>query len=177
MATERAARIRPATVEDAAALSLVGSATFLESFANLHSGANILAHCARNHSAEYYARALADSRAAAWLLQAMPGEAPVGYALLAPADVPVPDLRDDDLELKRIYLLQPFQGGGHGRRLVEAAATHARGLGADRLLLGVWSINVAALRFYAQLGFRRAGERTFHIGEQACSDHLLALKL
>lgn len=177
MADARAARIRRAGPEDAAALSLVASATFLESFANLHSGANILAHCARNHSADAYARWLAHPRAAAWLLEVMPGAAPVGYALLAPADVPVPDLRDDDLELKRIYLLQPFQGGGWGRQLVVAAAEHARTLGAARLLLGVWTINHAALEFYARLGFTIAGERTFHIGEQACSDHLLALRL
>ena len=177
MAAPRPAQLRRAAPDDAAALSLVGSATFLESFANLHSGANILSHCARHHSAAAYARWLADPRAAAWLVEAMPGQAPVGYALLAPADVPVPDLRDDDLELKRIYLLQPFQSGGWGRRLVTVAADHARTLGAQRLLLGVWSINEAALEFYARLGFTLAGERTFHIGEQACSDHLLALPL
>ncbi len=49
MAGPKAARVRLATPADAAALSLVGSATFLETFAGLHSGADILAHCERNH--------------------------------------------------------------------------------------------------------------------------------
>ncbi len=101
----------------------------------------------------------------------------MGYAVLAPADVPVPDPRPDDLELKRIYLLQPFQGGGWGRRLMDTAVEHARRLGGERLLLGVWTVNEEALRFYARYGFVRAGERRFRIGERECSDHLLSLTL
>jgi ribosomal protein S18 acetylase RimI-like enzyme len=173
----RAAQVRLATPADAAALSLVGSATFLETFANLHSAADILAHCQRNHSVEVYSRWLAQPRAAAWLLEAQPGDAPVGYAVMAPADVPVPDPRPDDLELKRIYLLQPFQGGGWGRRLMDAVVERARSLGSQRLLLGVWTVNEDALRFYARYGFTRAGERTFWIGDRQCADHLLALAL
>jgi len=177
MRATRAARLRPATADDADALSLVGSATFLETFANLHSVVDILAHCRRNHAPEVYRRWLADARSAAWLVGAQPGDAPVGYAVLAPADVPVPDPRDDDLEVKRIYLLQPFQGGGWGRQLMDAAVAHARRLGSRRVLLGVWTVNEEALRFYAAYGFVLAGKRQFWIGDRECSDHLLALTL
>ena len=177
MSVIRAARVRLATPVDAPALSLVGSATFLETFANLHSAADILAHCQRNHAPAVYERWMSDPRAAAWLVEAQPGDAPVGYAVLAPADVPVPDPRADDLELKRIYLLQPFQGGGWGRALMDAAVEHARALGSRRLLLGVWTVNEDALRFYARYGFVLAGQRQFWIGDRECSDHLLALTL
>jgi GNAT superfamily N-acetyltransferase len=124
-----------------------------------------------------YERWIADPRGAAWLLEAQPGDAPVGYAVLAPADVPVPDPRDDDLEIKRIYLLQPFQGAGWGRRLMDAAVQGARERGAKRLLLGVWTVNEDALKFYAHYGFTLAGKRQFWIGATECSDHLLALAL
>lgn len=177
MAIARPARVRLATAADAPALSLVGSATFLETFANLHSAADILAHCQRNHAPAVYERWIADPRGAAWLLEAQPGDAPVGYAVLAPADVPVPDPRDDDLEVKRIYLLQPFQGAGWGRRLMDAAVEGARERGAKRLLLGVWTVNEDALKFYASYGFTLAGKRQFWIGATECSDHLLALAL
>lgn len=176
-AAAHAARVRRCTAEDADALSLIGSATFLETFAGLHTAKDILAHCRRNHAPEAYARWLADPRAAGWLLEAQPGDAPVGYALLASADVPVPDPRPDDLELKRIYLLQPFQHGGWGRRLMDAAVAHARELGSRRLLLGVWTVNEDALKFYARYGFTLAGARQFWIGDKECSDHLLALAL
>ena len=177
MPVPRAARLRPATPADADALSLVGSATFLETFANLHSAVDILAHCQRNHAPEVYRRWLAEPRAAAWLVGAQPGDAPVGYAVLTPADVPVPDPREDDLEIKRIYLLQPFQGGGWGWRLMDAAVAQARRWGSRRVLLGVWTVNEDALRFYARYGFALAGQRQFWIGDTECSDHLLALAL
>lgn len=169
--------VRKATAADAAALALVGQATFLESFAGLHTGFDILAHCERNHSVATYAGWLADPQYDLWLLGAVPGDAPLGYAVMSPADVPVPDPRPDDLELKRIYLLHPAQGGGFGRRLMQAAIDRARARGAKRLLLGVWSINTAALAFYARIGFERVGTRTFRIGAQDCDDHLLGLAL
>lgn len=177
MATNRPARVRLATMADAPALSLVGSATFLETFANLHSAEDILAHCHRNHAPAVYERWMSDPRGAAWLLGAQPGDAPVGYAVLAPSDVPVPDPRDDDLEVKRIYLLQPFQGAGWGRKLMDAAVEGARERGAKRVLLGVWTVNEDALKFYSRYGFTLAGKRQFWIGATECSDHLLALAL
>jgi diamine N-acetyltransferase len=169
--------LRAANPADAAALALVGQATFLETFAGLHTAANILAHCERQHAPRVYADWLADARCAAWLLEAVPGNAPVGYAVMAPADVPVPDPHPDDLEIKRIYLLHRYQRGGWGRRLMDAAIAHARARGSSRLLLGVWSTNEAALAFYERIGFTRAGTRTFRIGAQDCVDHLLALAL
>jgi len=44
---------------------------------------------------------------------------------------------------------------GHGRALLDAAATWARAKGAEELLLTVWSGNVDAERFYERLGFGR----------------------
>ncbi|HXS14095.1 MAG TPA: hypothetical protein VN734_15450, partial [Acidobacteriaceae bacterium] len=45
-------RLRHATLEDAPALALVGSATFLEAFTWMLPGADIIVHCAKNHTAE-----------------------------------------------------------------------------------------------------------------------------
>ncbi|MET0293088.1 MAG: GNAT family N-acetyltransferase [Steroidobacteraceae bacterium] len=171
------AKVRRAGPADAAALSLIGQATFLESFAGLHTGRDILAHCERNHSVATYAGWLADERYDQWLLEAQPGDAPVGYAVLSPSELAMDESRPDDLELKRIYLLQPAQGRGYGRLLMQAAIDRARERGSRRLVLGVWSINREALAFYARLGFVKAGSRTFRIGAQDCEDHLLGLAL
>ena len=171
------AALRAATRADADVLSLVGQATFLETFAGLHTAQNILAHCRRQHAPRVYAGWLADARCDAWLVEAASGNAPVGYAVMAPADVPVPDPRPDDLEIKRIYLLHRYQGAGWGRRLMDAAIARARARGAGRVLLGVWTANTDALAFYSRIGFALAGTRTFRIGEQECSDHLLGLRL
>lgn len=168
------ARLRRAVEADAGALALLGRATFLESYAGILPVTDILAHCERQHAPEVYAGWLADPRCDIWLVEAVQGAAPVGYAVLAPADVPVADPRPDDLEIKRIYLLHRFQGAGWGRRLMEACAEGARERASSRLLLGVYSRNEAALAFYAHIGFERAGERRFRVGATDYHDYLLA---
>lgn len=169
--------LRACTPADAAALALVGQATFLETFAGVLEGQGILGHCQREHSVERYAGWLQDARLAAWLAEAEPGGAPIGYALLAPAALPVDDPREDDLELKRIYLLQRFQGLGLGAALMHAAVEAARARGARRLLLGVYAENAAAIAFYSRHGFRTVGRRRFNVGGREYDDAVLALDL
>lgn len=50
--------IRLAGAADAKALALIGAATFLETFAEVHTGAEIVAHCEAEHSVSAYERLL-----------------------------------------------------------------------------------------------------------------------
>ncbi len=169
--------LRPCTSADAAALSLVGQATFLDTFAGILNGADILGHCARQHSQDFYSNILGKDGSHAWLAEAEPGAAPVGFLLLARPDLPIADPAPDDFEVKRIYLLNRFHGGGIGRRLMDAAVRHARDRGSRRLLLGVYGKNDAAIAFYERYGFTRAGTRTFRVGGHDYHDLVLALRL
>ena len=92
---------------------------FLESYANLLPAEDILAHTEKNHAPAVYAAWLADPRFSCWLVEAGPGKAPVGYMVLSPPDLQLADLAASDLEVKRIYLLHPFQRRGLGRALME----------------------------------------------------------
>ena len=168
--------IRRAHVGDEEALALVGQATFLETFSGKLDGAAIVEHCRRAHSAAHYRDWLDDARSALWLAEASPGDAPVGYSVVAPPDLPSADL-SCDLELKRIYLLGRYQGSGIGRRLLAAAIEHASLLGAPRLLLGVYAGNDSAIRFYRRQGFTHLTDRKFTVGGQAYDDHVMSLVL
>ena len=159
---------------DEDALALVGAATFLETFAGLLPGADLLKHCRVQHAAAQYAAWLADANYRLCLAEL--GGAPVGFAVLSPPDLPVA-MTADDIELKRIYLLQRFQGGGLGRRLLSWSANEAREMGRKRLLLGVKADNTAALAFYERMGFERIGERKFLVGNLWCDDFILSLAL
>ena len=170
-------RLRPCVAGDEAALALVGQATFLETFAGILGGADIVRHCANAHVAEVYRAWLDDPACALWLAEAAPGEAPVGYAVVAPAQLPLADADPSDLELKRIYLLSRFHGGGWGKRLLAAAVAHARAAGAKRLLLGVYDGNAAAIGFYERCGFRALGTRRFNVGGRDYDDRILGLAL
>lgn len=172
-----ATHIRRAHAGDAGALALAGAATFLETFAGILHGRDIVEHCRVQHAAEVYSAWLADPACASWLAETDRGDAPVGYAVVAPAKLPLADVSDDDLELKRIYLLSRFHGGGVGRELMRHAVAESRARGARRLLLGVYAGNARALAFYARNGFRQVGERSFQVGRNTYGDAILALHL
>lgn len=171
------AKIRRCGPGDEQALALVGSAAFLEAFAGVISGRDIIGHCQRQHSEDKYEGWLRDPKSAVWIAEVDPGRAPVGYLVLTVPDLPVADLGPGDLEVKRIYLLHRFQGSGIGARLMDAARTHAVSQGARRLLLGVYRDNTAAIGFYERLGYQRIGTRTFKVGENTYNDIVLALDL
>lgn len=169
--------IRRCDPDDAATLSLIGQATFLESFAGILPGQDILRHCAHQHGVEKYAAWLRDPAATIWLVEVEPKQAPVGYLVMTTPDLPLADLSPSDREIKRIYLLHRFQGAGIGRQLMEQASTHALAHHVRRLLLGVYAHNRDAIHFYEKLGYRPVGQRLFKIGEKLCEDLILGLTL
>ena len=168
--------IRPCGPQDAEALALVSRATFLESFADVLPAADILVHCEVQNRPELYRDWLASPDWRAWLATAEGTGSPLGFALTCPPDLPV-EPGPADVELKRIYLLHRFQGGGTGAGLLAAAEAAARHDGFSRLLLGVYSRNDQALGFYARQGFNPVGVRTFRVGANDYDDLVLAKPL
>jgi len=170
-------QIRRCALGDEAALALVGQATFLETFSGVLGGRDIITHCANAHSVELYRTWLADSGYALWLVETSPGNAPVGYMVVARAQLPLSDATDDDLELKRIYLLSKFRGGGVGKQLVAVAEQYSRARRAARLLLGVYAHNRSAISFYERHGFSKLGDRKFNVGGQDYDDSIMGMPL
>ncbi|MGJ3626486.1 GNAT family N-acetyltransferase [Sphingomonas sp. MMS24-JH45] len=125
-------------------------------------GDDIVAHVARNSSAEAFARYLA-AGAIATLGEAADGGAPLGYTLLTEPDLPV-EPQAGDIELKRIYALFPTHGTGLGPALMARAIEDARAAGHRRMLLGVYGGNSRAQRFYERQGFAVVGTRRFLVG-------------
>lgn len=166
--------IRRAGPDDAAKLALLGAATFLESFAHDHPGDDLVDHVTAQHGRDWYAAALARDDMALWIAEAARG-APVGYAILAPASLP--GAEPGDLEVKRIYLLGPWQGGGRGGMLFDRLLAEAKARGGHRLLLAVYTENAKARAFYARQGFTTVGRTTFTVGATAFEDLVLARSL
>ncbi|SEI64810.1 Acetyltransferase (GNAT) family protein [Sphingobium sp. AP50] len=166
---------RRAEVADAGALSILGGATFLASFAHDHPGAALLSHIRGAHGEAYYQAALRDPAQTLLIGETVLG-APVGYALITPPALPVPT-DEQDVELKRIYLLQDWQGGGNGDRLMTLVLEEAQRRGAKRLLLAVYPQNDRARRFYARHGFEEIGELTFMVGDVPFRDLIYARAL
>lgn len=164
--------IREAGTDDAAALALIGAATFLETFAGILDGDAIVGHCAAQHSEAAYRAHLA-AGAHAWIAEARPGGAPIGFALVGKPDLAAAE--EGDIELKRIYSLSRFHGTGLGAALMAQALEAASGC--RRLLLGVYARNERALAFYRKQGFADLGTRQFNVGGKLYDDFVLARPL
>ncbi|MGI4830304.1 MAG: GNAT family N-acetyltransferase [Janthinobacterium lividum] len=192
-----AVTLRRASAADADALALVGAATFLEAFTWMLPGADIVAHAARNHTAESYRTYLAHPDTRITLAETVPNAAPVGYSMLATPELPTFAVQPSDIELKRIYLFsrfrsaatpvvafspqtqhpEPLSGLRTGQALMDAAIADALALGRTRLLLGTHAGNAQAIAFYRKNGFAEAGTRTFQVGSQLCCDLIFAKPL
>jgi GNAT superfamily N-acetyltransferase len=90
--------------------------------------------------------------------------AAVGYAQASPCALPHPDVTAACGELKRFYLLKPWQGGGLGGRLFSEVMAWLEAAGRRQVWIGVWSENHGAQRFYGRHGFEMAGEYGFEVG-------------
>jgi diamine N-acetyltransferase len=184
--------LRRATPDDAVALALVGAATFLEAFTWMLPGADIIAHCEKNHTPEAYRAYLAQPDTRITLAVAATGGAPIGYAMLTAPDLPSFDVLPGDIELKRIYLFsrfrssrtpvldasgRPIAGLRVAQALMDAAIADGHALNKSRLLLGTHEGNERAIAFYRRNGFTEAGTRTFQVGSQRCCDLIFARPL
>ena len=112
--------IRRATPDDAQAWSVLAERAFVEAFGHLYPPADLAQFLHDSYSVEVHRAYLSNPKCAMWIVE-RDGEA-VGYALAGrPCTLPHADIRPEDGELKRIYLLPSAQGGGVGGRLIQSA--------------------------------------------------------
>ncbi|KOT96583.1 MULTISPECIES: N-acetyltransferase [unclassified Streptomyces] len=107
---------------------------------------------------------------AAWVAEG--GGRIVGHvAVMKPQGEAAVDLwvkqSDDDADhvgvLARLFVVQSARKQAAGRRLMEAAVSHARTHGL-RLVLDVMVKDASAIRLYERLGWRKIGETIHHFG-------------
>ena len=163
--------IRTAGPDDAETLAALGAATFSESFAHLYPAEDLAAFLADAHGVDRWRSSLADPAKATWLME-VDGEA-VGYAMVGDCALPHPEVTPGCGELKRIYLLKAWQGGGRGSRLMETALAWLEANRTGSLWIGVWSRNHGAQRLYGRMGFERAGEYGFRVGQMVDDEFIL----
>ena len=167
--------VRRVGPEAADGLALIGSATFLETFADAVDYRSMTSYCAEEHGVSAYQRYLGQPQTAAWLAETATGNGPIGYALLCAGDLPV--IESGDLELKRIYTLSRFHGAGVGGHLLKSVLDHAATMGAKRLVLSVYVGNARAIAFYRKHGFNRIACLGFRVNDHEYENFALAKAL
>ena len=172
--------IRPATPADARALSAFGAATFRDAFGDANRPDDMARYLADSFSPSRQAAEIADPTGLVLLAEDTPvdgGAELIGYAHLVGGPPSPGVVGAAPLELKRFYVARAWHGRGVAQRLLDAVLDGARARGAGTLWLGVWERNPRAVAFYEKHGFRRVGEHTFRLGDDAQVDWLLARPL
>lgn len=167
-------RVRHARACDAALLSRLGEATFIESFGHLYNEKDLQAFLDESHSIESYEAILGDDDWRAWIAETPQGEA-AGYVVAGPCSLPARDMPANAGELTRLYVLERFQGDGLGSMLLsEALDFLTRRF--DAIYLSVYSENVRAQKLYVRFGFEKTQEYFFMVGDHADPEWIMRLK-
>jgi diamine N-acetyltransferase len=155
--------LRTCVPGDEIALSLIGQATILETYAGISEGTDLYAYVREEFTAERLATLLKSDRSRAWLIEAEPGRSAVGYAIvLSPSDV----APFSTSELQRFYVFFRFHGCGLGKMLMEAVLTDAASRNTELITLRVNAQNLRAIEFYRRYGFLATSEEPFHAGQR-----------
>ncbi len=167
--------ITPITPQELDQLLLISRRIFQNAFAHLNTEKNMTNYMDRAFAPEQLSKELEHPGSSFYFLRVNGGIA--GYLKLNEAAAQS-DLHDpESLEIERIYVDDAFQGQGLGARLIEFTKEQARARGLQRIWLGVWEKNPAAIRFYERHGFYLFGSHPFVFGDEVQTDLLMKHEL
>jgi ribosomal protein S18 acetylase RimI-like enzyme len=159
---------------DEPALSLVGQATILETYAGITEGDDLIQYVSTELTVADFRRTLARERERAWIAETSAGKCAVGYALAVSDDGAK---LFSSFELKRLYVFYRFHGNGLGKRLLGDVLAFAREMKSERIWLEVHEANHLAREFYKHCGFVQTGAELFRAGKGSYRVLTMALAL
>jgi GNAT superfamily N-acetyltransferase len=168
-------RLRPATVDDALCLGVLGTQVFLDTYATQ----GIRPTLAREVLAGFSTascEALLRSPGASVCVAEYEGHL-VGFSELRPGAVHELAPVGAQSELRRLYVQAPFAGHGIGAALLREAERAAATGGTEVLWLASWSRNGRALRFYARCGYADYGATPYVFEDERHENRVLARAL
>jgi ribosomal protein S18 acetylase RimI-like enzyme len=170
--------LRPASLDDAAALAAFARDAFDTAFGHLYAPEDLATFFADYRSEAKYAAQIADP--AVRVMLAEEAGAILAYALVAIGEHfeerPQPQ-PEKPLFLSQHYCAGGQTGRGLGTQLMQWVPDEARRHGADAIQLSVFSENFGAQKFYARCGFIHVADIDFWVGSHRDNEFLYELKL
>ena len=164
---------RDAVEGDAATLADLFERSFTDTFGHLYKPEDLQAFLSRL-TPEAWRKELADPSLAIRIVEA-DGE-PAALAKVGPVGLPV-EPRRPAIELRQLYVLEPWKGLGIAHQLMRWALGLAKAQRASEMYLSVYVDNHRARRFYERYGFEYVGPYSFMVGDHADEDHIMRLVL
>ncbi|MFU1855510.1 GNAT family N-acetyltransferase [Sphingobacterium sp. NGMCC 1.201703] len=152
-------------------LKSIAQQTFIETFSEVNTAANMAKYIAEKFSNETLLAELSNQGSEFYFAQL--GNRIIGY-LKINSEQAQTELQDEHaLEIERIYVLQEFHGKKVAQLLYEKALDIARLKNVRFIWLGVWEENHRAISFYQKHGFVAFDKHIFRLGDDEQTDILM----
>lgn len=165
--------IRRINIDDVAVLSVLARQTFYDTFTGTCTAEDMQGFLYQYYSETQLGKELLDKEMFFFFAEA--DGAPVAYLQFKESYDNFPEIKKwKALELKRIYVLNEYQGKGIAQKLMDFFLNVATEKKYEAVWLGVWEYNVRAQKFYEKYGFADSGyTHDFPIGSTPQTDKWL----
>lgn len=163
--------IRPATVDDAAALADLGALVFRHTYGAAIPSPTLDAYLVRTFTPATLRLALLDVDTS--YLVATQADRLIGYSKCATTSPPACVQGAKVSELVNLYVHPAYQGSGVGRRLLQQTIQVATTQYLTTLWLCVWQANQRAIDFYQRFGFTIVGTTEVYVDNVVFDDWVM----
>ena len=168
-------QIRPATIDDAAQLSILATTVFSATYGEIIPPDTLQKHLEEQLSVNALSVDLADS--STHYLVAHHNETLIGFSKLSPTHPPSTLRSTKSIEMVKLYVASAYHGFGVGAKLMKRSLSEARELGDESIWLCVWEKNERAIAFYRKWGFEQVGTIDILVGDVVFDDLVLEKRL
>jgi ribosomal protein S18 acetylase RimI-like enzyme len=167
--------IRPVTTDDVAQLQEISKVTFKDTFDPYTAPADMQKFLDEDYATDKLLAEINNPDSRFFFL--IKDDEVAGYLKINVGAAQTEHLKENALEVERIYLLPKFQHQGLGNVLFDYALAIAEKEGKDYVWLGVYEHNVNAQHFYKRHGFKKVSQHVYQVGSDPQVDWLLLKKL
>lgn len=168
-------QVRKATIGDLHTIQRIGRETFLETFADSNTEADMNKYLEDSFKEAKLKAELSNPESLFFV--AWENESPVGYLKVNTGAAQTEQLDANALEIERIYVKSSHHGKKVGQLLYEKAMEIAGRQHSSYVWLGVWEKNPRAIRFYEKNGFTAFDQHIFKMGDDEQIDIMMKKEL
>lgn len=167
--------VKKCTIEELQILQKISIETFNETFKEQNSPENMKAYLDRAFNLKQLEKELSNNYSEFYFIYY--NDEIAGYLKVNINEAQSEEMREDSLEIERIYIKRKFQKYGIGKYLLNKAMEIAIERNKKKVWLGVWDKNDNAIAFYNKLGFVQTGAHSFYMGDEEQRDYIMSKTL
>lgn len=167
--------IKKAILSDLKIIQNISKQSFTETFAAINSPENMEKYLEESFNTTQLTSEISNPESPFYI--AFWEKEPVGYLKLNFGNAQTESIKDNAIEIQRIYVLQAFHGKKIGQILLDEAIKIAHQEAVEYIWLGVWEENHRAIQFYTKNGFITFDKHIFTLGNDQQTDLLMKLNI